>query len=59
MIYNIVLLKGTRKMIQLYMYIYICISAVQFSDSVMSNSLRPQNCGRPGLPVQHQLPEST
>ena len=25
----------------------------------MSNSLRPQNCSTPGLPVHHQLPEFT
>ena len=30
---------------------------VQFSCSVMSNSLRPMNCSTPGLPVHHQLPE--
>ena len=34
-------------------------SSVQFSRSVMSNSLQPMNCGMPGLPVHHQLPEST
>ena len=32
-------------------------SSVQFSHSVMSNSLWPQNT--PGLPVYHQLPEFT
>ena len=32
---------------------------VQFSHSVVSNSLRPQNCSTPGLPVHHQLPEFT
>ena len=35
-------------------------SSVQFSCSVMSDSLRPHmSCNTPGLPVQHQLPEST
>ena len=29
---------------------------VQFSGSVMSNSLRPMDCSTPGLPVHHQLP---
>ena len=33
------------------------ISSVQFSRSVMSNSL--QLCSMPGLPVHHQLPEFT
>ena len=32
---------------------------VQFSHSVVSNSLWPQNCSTPGLPVHHQLPEYT
>ena len=33
--------------------------SVQFSHSVMSNSLRPMDCSTPGLLVHHQLPEST
>ena len=33
--------------------------SVQFSCSVMSNSLQPHNCSTPGLPVHHQLPEFT
>ena len=33
--------------------------SVQFSCSVMSNSLHPMNCNRPGLPVHHQLLEPT
>ena len=32
---------------------------VQFSCSVVSNSLRPQEPHTPGLPVNHQLREST
>ena len=32
-------------------------SSVQFSRSVMSNSLWPQVCSMPGLPVHHQLLE--
>ena len=35
------------------------ISSVQFSLSVTSNSLRPQDCSMPGFPVHHQLPEPT
>ena len=35
------------------------ISSVQFSRSVMSDSLRPMNRSMPGLPVHHQLPEFT
>ena len=32
-------------------------SSVQFSCSVMSNSLKPMDCSTPGIPVHHQLPE--
>ena len=32
---------------------------VKFSHSVVSDSLRPMNCSVPGLPVHHQLLEST
>ena len=31
------------------------IISVQFSRSVMSDSLLPMNCSTPGLPVHHQL----
>ena len=30
---------------------------VQFSHSVVSNSLQPMDCSTPGFPVHHQLPE--
>ena len=33
--------------------------SVQFSHSVMSDSLQPMNRSTPGLPVHHQLPEFT
>ena len=33
--------------------------SVQFSCSVVSNSLRPHESQTPGLPVRHQLPELT
>ena len=35
------------------------LSSVKFSHSVMSDSLWPMNRSTPGLPVHHQLPEST
>ena len=35
------------------------ISSAQFSRSVVSDSLWPVNCSMPGLPVHHQLLEST
>ena len=35
------------------------ISSVQLSHSVMSDSLKPQNCSMPGLLVHCPLPEST
>ena len=34
-------------------------ASVQFSRSVMSDSLRPCESEQPGLPVHHQLPEFT
>ena len=30
-------------------------SSIQFSHSVMSDSLRPMDCSMPGFPVHHQL----
>ena len=35
------------------------LHSVQFSRSVVSDSLRPQGLRTPGLPVHHQLPEFT
>ena len=35
------------------------LSSVQFSRSVVSDSFDPMNRSTPGLPVHHQLPEST
>ena len=37
--------------------IFFYISSVQFSHSVMPNSLWPIDCSTPGFPVQHQLLE--
>ena len=34
-------------------------SSGQFNRSVMSDSLQPHDRSTPGLPVHHQLPEST
>ena len=40
--------------------VFKCIKhSVQFSCSVVSNSLWPHDCSMPGLPVHHQLPEFT
>ena len=36
-----------------------CTCVVQFSRSAISDSLWPQDCSTPGLPVHHQIPEST
>ena len=33
--------------------------SVQFIHSVVSDSFRPMKCSTPGLPVHHQLPESS
>ena len=35
------------------------VASVQFSRSVVSDSLQPHNCSTPGFPVHHQLPEFT
>ena len=35
------------------------LSLLLFSRSVMSNSLRPQDCSTPGLPIHHQILEFT
>ena len=35
---------------------HVQFSSVQFSPSVVSDSLRPMNCSTPGLPFHHQLP---
>ena len=35
----------------------LLLSSVQFSRSVVSDSLRPMNCRTQGLPIHHQLPE--
>ena len=41
------------------MYSMVTISSVQFSRSVMSNSLRPHESQHARPPVHHQLPELT
>ena len=38
---------------------FYSFSSVQFSRSVVSDSLRPMDCSTPDLPVHHQLPELT
>ena len=35
------------------------VLSVQFSRSLVSDSLRPMDCSTPGLPVHYQLPEFT
>ena len=42
-----------------YGTLLVSFSSVQFSHSVMSDTLRPMNRSTPGLPVHHQLPEFT
>ena len=39
--------------------LFFWFSSVQFSHSVVSDSLRPMNHSMPGLPVHHQLPDFT
>ena len=50
--------KNQTLLMQLSKQICRTIS-VQFSHSVMSDSLGPMECCTPGLPVHHQLPEPT
>ena len=42
-----------------YIQKYYGLNSVQFSCSVVSDSLRPHECSMPGLPVHHQLPDFT
>ena len=51
------LLRALRSV--LHKILFELISSVQFSSSVMSNSLRPHESQHAGLPVHHQLPEFT
>ena len=37
----------------------LIFSSVEFNHSVVSDFYNPMNCSTPGLPVHHQLPEST
>ena len=46
-------------LVTLYILLYVYLHSVQFSRSVMSDSLRPHEYSTPGLPVHHQLPEFT
>ena len=46
--------KEMRKIIS-----FFWVASVQFSRSVISNSLQPHDCSIPGLPVHHQFPEFT
>ena len=48
-------------MVREYLNVYFSVqfSSVQFSHSVVSDSLHPMDCSRLGLPVHHQLPEFT
>ena len=39
-----------------FVILYFCIYSVQFSYSIMSDSLRPHDHSTPSLPVHHQLP---
>ena len=40
-------------------FLKLSFSSVQFSRSVVSDSLCPRNRSKPGFPVHHELPEST
>ena len=53
--------RGLQRMRWLYgkIEVWCLFSSVQFSRSVVSDSCDPMNHSTPGLPVHHQLPEST
>ena len=55
----LILLVTKLKIHKLDGNLWIYIYPVQFSCSVVSDSLRPVNHSTPGLPVHHQLPEFT
>ena len=42
-----------------HLIIAVIQTSVQFSHSVVSDSLRPHESQQPGLPVHHHLPEFT
>ena len=48
-----------RKTLQFYWRLWGTIQSSQFSSSVMSDTLQPNDHSTPGLPVHHQLPESS
>ena len=47
------------KLYEIMFDVYKLPQSVQFSRSVVSDSLRPMNRSMPGLSVHHQLPEFT
>ena len=56
--------KVLQELISIFKLVCVCVhaitfSSVQFSCSVVSDSLRPHEPSTPGLPVHHQLPEFT
>ena len=50
---------GRSRQTQILNRTVVLWSSVQFSRSIVSESLRPHDCSTPGLPVHHQLPEFT
>ena len=49
----------TRQWVEFHVLYSRSLRSVQFSHTVVSDSLRPMDCSTLGLPVHHQLPEST
>ena len=50
---------GRSRQTQILNRTVVLWSSVQFSRSIVSESLRPHDCSTPGLPFHHQLPEFT
>ena len=51
--------RCSEMLLSVHIQLLVSFLSVQFSRSVMSDSLDPTNCSTPGLPVHHQLPEFT
>ena len=51
--------KGKRKVARKFTLIFVIENSVQFSYSVCLTLCDPMNCSTPGLPIHHQIPEST
>ena len=56
---NVGLKLNIQKLSSWHLVPSVQFSSIQFSSSVMSDSSQPHELQHTGLPVHHQLPEST